>query len=174
MTANTKSTIWTIALVGVFLFLVWKLWPALNAALQGGGGSSGGAVGGIGGYDEEEEPYLYYLPQQNPLRSLLSGIGNLFSGGGNSGSSGGVGSNALSSSYAASQAPLDFLNQFIDDSEYTPANGPNLYTDLSNAEIGSDQISDYAVQEFGPGNDAGWSQGYTPDDSGGGGDDSGD
>ncbi len=92
MTSGTKNTIWTIALVAVFLFLVWKLWPTLNAALASAGGGGGGSSGGsVTGGDEGEYPpdYYPYQQQQSPLQSLLSGLGNLFSG---SGSGGGLSS----------------------------------------------------------------------------------
>lgn len=56
-TKSTDKTIWTLALIGVVVFLAWKLWPALKNKLNGGGGSSGG--GAIGGTSAggDEDPY---------------------------------------------------------------------------------------------------------------------
>jgi hypothetical protein len=91
MTKSTNKTIWVLALVGILVFLVWKLWPAIRNKLNSGGGSSGGAVGGLSGGNG----YPYY-PQQSGGNGLGGNLG--FGNGGNQ------------STYGAA---TDSLNQFL-------------------------------------------------------------
>ena len=77
-TKSTNKTLWTVALVAVFGFAVWKLLPVLARKLNGGGGGGGGSVGSGGSG-------LPYYPQnpydsgqqgsQNPLANLSFGNG---------------------------------------------------------------------------------------------------
>jgi hypothetical protein len=173
--SSTNKTVWTIVLVVVFLFLVWKLWPVLNAALSGGG-SSGGAVGGATGFDEGDFGQPYYIPsQQSPLQSLLSsipGLGSLFGGGGggptlasstNSGLSS-VLSEVSSGQLDAASAATD-ATQLISSEDFDNA---SLLSPIESGELSGDSAEAQAPQDF---DDSAWEQGYTPDDSD---DDSGD
>jgi hypothetical protein len=96
---STNRTIWTIGLLIVLAFLVWKVWPAIKGALNraGGGGSSGGAgsIGSGGQY-----PY-----QGNPSQG--SGGPSFGAGGGPSGGSGG----GFSSAGQAWQALIQDVQQ---------------------------------------------------------------
>lgn len=88
-TKTTNKTIWTLALIGIIGFLVWKLWPAIRNRLNSGGSSGGGAVGGTtasGGY-----PYNPYSQNGGPQAGL--------SFGGNSGSSNSNGSSGSLSAW---------------------------------------------------------------------------
>lgn len=54
-TKSTNKTIWTLALVGVLIFLSIKLWPSIKKLFASGGGGSGGA-GGVGASGQQPYP----------------------------------------------------------------------------------------------------------------------
>lgn len=122
--SNTNKTIFTVAAVGVMLFLVWKLWPALNSALAGvsgggGSGSGGGGVGSIGGGYEDS-----YIPQSQPslLGSLLGSLGLNLGGGSGGGSFGGAGGgspNTLASIASAALGSGDNISWGPGESAYS-------------------------------------------------------
>jgi hypothetical protein len=178
MKSGTKNTIWTIALVAVFLFLVWKLWPILNAALSGagGGGASGGSV--TGGDEGDMSPdYFPYQQQQSPLQSLLSSLGNLFSGSGSGGGSGAGSGNTggmqsvlndlAGGSLSADSAATDWSQLALSEGW----DNAGLLSGDQGDDLSGDQIPYDTTQNFDFGD-----YGYSPDDSGGdgGGDGGGD
>lgn len=147
--ASTNRTIWTVAIVAVFLFLAWKLWPAIKKLLNGGSGGSSGSAGAVGG---AASPYPF---QENPYQS---GTGNQASLGFGSGQGGGPspGSLAATDPFSAFTNWLQLVlsggqdNAALASSElgYNPDTGMDELAQLNAQGLQSSAYQNFDVNEL--------------------------
>jgi len=130
MTKSTNKTIWTLGLVGVVVFLAWKLWPAIRNKLNGSG-SGGGAVGATtAGSQYPFDPY-----GQGGGGGSQPGVGANF-GGGPGGQSG--------------ENPLqEWLNQIVNEGYYNASQIDNAGGDSYGNILASDEGDLYDLDEQG-------------------------
>ena len=133
MTSSTKNTVWALGIVAVLGFLAYKLWPALQRAINKGATSgSAGAGSAVGAAGASNAAYPGYYPQNESATqgNLLSQILSALSGGGSKSGSGISGGS--SSSYPGGNLnPSGSLSQDI--SNILSPNPDSITQDYTNS-----------------------------------------
>jgi hypothetical protein len=143
-TKSTNATIWTLALVGIAIFVAWKVFGKKATTT-----TAGTQVGGVAGDD--------YVPQYSdstdPLSSLLGALAGLFGkgGGGSGGGSTKGPGNAPASSQPPGQESDDGVSNFINTNDAIQQGDEDLWNSIDNADqdIATNNFLDTSIPSSG-------------------------